>query len=162
MFSWLPPSAIGAETMIKATLCYIVKNGRILLIRKKQGFGAGKLNAPGGKINDGESFEACVARELKEEIGITPLRPQLLAEIEFFNDNTLQWHVYVFRSSSYTGSPKETAEAKPHWFDVDKIPYDEMWADDKIWLPLFLQGKSLKARFYFENDWKDMVGYEID
>lgn len=147
--------------MLSATLCYIIKNGKILLIRKKHGFGAGKLNAPGGKINDGESLEACVARELREEIGVTPHNPRLLAEIEFFNDNALQWHVYVFKSSDYSGLLKETAEAKPQWFALDEIPYDEMWADDKFWLPLFLQDKKLKARFYFDSNWQRMVRYEI-
>lgn len=148
--------------MTKATLCYIVKDGKILLIRKKQGFGAGKLNAPGGKINDGESLEQSVVRELNEEIGITPCEPKLLAEIEFFNDNALQWHVFVFKSASYAGELKETAEAKPQWFPLNEIPYDEMWDDDKIWLPLFLQGKKIKARFYFRNDWKEMVNYNIE
>ena len=149
------------KMVTKATLCYIVKNGKILLIRKKQGFGAGKLNAPGGKINDGESLKECIVRELIEEMGVTPHKPELLAEIEFFNDNVPEWHVYVFRSNDYSGTPKETEEAKPQWFSLEEIPYDEMWADDKVWLPLFLEGKRLKARFYFENDWKNMANYEI-
>lgn len=82
----------------KATLCYIVRGGKILLIRKKQGFGAGKWNAPGGKINDGESLEQCVARELNEEIGIAPRGPKLLADIEFLIKRNSRSHAKVVQS----------------------------------------------------------------
>lgn len=146
----------------KATLCFIVRDGRILLIKKKRGFGAGKWNAPGGKLEDGETLESAVCRELKEEIGIVPKEPQLLAEIEFFNDDSFEWHVYAFRSADFSGTLKETAEAKPQWFSVDEIPYDGMWIDDRHWLPLFLEGKRLRARFYFKNEWKDIEHYNIE
>ena len=43
---------------------------RILLGRKKRGFGANKYNGFGGKINAGESFRQCAVRELYEESGI--------------------------------------------------------------------------------------------
>ena len=141
--------------------CYIIKDGKILLIRKKRGFGEGKLNAPGGKVEKDEELEDAVKRELQEEIGITPMKPRLLAEIEFFNDGKMEWHVYVFRSDSYTGELIETEEAMPHWFSVEKIPYDEMWADDRHWLPLFLQEKRIRAKFHFKNDWKEIEKYSI-
>ena len=148
--------------VIKATLCYIVQNGRILLIRKKRGFGAGKMNAPGGKIEDGESPAAAAARELEEEIGIRPQQLQLLAEIDFHNDGVHEMHVYVFRSRAFEGTLRETEEADPKWFPVSDIPYDEMWPDDRIWLPLFLQGRKIKGTFHFRNGWKEMTEHEIE
>ena len=51
---------------ILATLMFVVQKGRILLIRKKRGIGAGKVNGPGGKFEPGEDALACVMREVTE------------------------------------------------------------------------------------------------
>ena len=49
----------------------------------------------------------------------------------------------------------------PRWFDTTEIPYEEMWTDDKYWLPLFLEGKKFKGRFLFdEND--QVLNYELE
>ena len=44
----------------------IDEQNRILLGRKKRGFGANKYNGFGGKLDDGESFRECAIRELYE------------------------------------------------------------------------------------------------
>ena len=56
---------------LRATLLFLVKDGQVLLIRKKRGLGAGKINGPGGKIDPGETPEQCAVRETQEELGIT-------------------------------------------------------------------------------------------
>ena len=53
---------------ILATLMFVVQKGRILLIRKKRGIGAGKVNGPGGKFEPGETALQCVLREVREEL----------------------------------------------------------------------------------------------
>ena len=40
---------------VRATLLFVIQEGRILLIHKKRGFGRGKINGPGGKIESGET-----------------------------------------------------------------------------------------------------------
>ena len=35
----------------RAALCFVVTGGRVLLIRKKRGLGAGKVNGPGGRLD---------------------------------------------------------------------------------------------------------------
>ena len=57
-----------------ATLVFVIRDGKILLIDKKTGFGKGKVNGPGGKIEKDESPEACAVRECQEELGITVAR----------------------------------------------------------------------------------------
>ena len=54
------------------TLCHIVDvaHQRILLGRKKRGFGEGKYNGFGGKIEEGESARDAVVREIREEAGL--------------------------------------------------------------------------------------------
>jgi hypothetical protein len=57
--------------------------------------------------------------------------------------------VHVFLTTVFTGSPVETEEMRPEWFSVDAIPYDQMWADDKFWLPAVLAGKNVAGTFWF-------------
>ena len=58
-----------------ATLLFVVRNGEILLMRKKRGLGAGKINGPGGRIEAGESSLDAAVRETREELGIVPISP---------------------------------------------------------------------------------------
>src|SRR3989338_652098 len=83
-----------AIEMKNAVLCFIVKNGKTLLIRKKRGFGQGKLIAPGGRIESGETPEDAAVREFEEETGIRVKNPEKIAEIEFYFDGKKEWLVH--------------------------------------------------------------------
>lgn len=129
----------------QVTLCYIRKEGQLLLIRKKRGIGAGKINGPGGKVDDGETPLAAAIRETREETGVTPVRPELRGELWFRFPHGLTHHCLVFLAEDYEGMPGETDEAVPVWFPVEELPYGEMWADDQEWLPLLLAGKRFRG-----------------
>ena len=142
-----------------ATLVYIVKDDRVLLIRKKRGLGAGKINAPGGRLDEGETILECAVREVKEELCIEPLDLQYIGENLFQFVDGYSLHAHVFISSDFTGVPTETDEAIPLWFHVDKMPYDEMWEDDRLWVPLILARTRFRARYIFDGD--RMIDYEL-
>lgn len=135
-----------------ATLVFVVQDSRILLIRKKRGLGAGKINAPGGRLEPGETPLEAAVREVQEELCITPL------ELTYSGENLFQFvdgysiHVHVFKAGDYEGEPTETDEASPIWTPVDKIPYEEMWEDDKLWVPLVLDGTRFFGRYLFDDD----------
>ena len=93
----------------RAVLCFIVRAGRILLIHKKRGLGAGKINGPGGRIENGETPLAAVIRETEEEIGVTPVRPEPVGELSFQFADGFGIHVTVFIASEYEGELRETA-----------------------------------------------------
>jgi 8-oxo-dGTP diphosphatase len=135
-----------------ATLVFVVRDGRILLIRKKRGLGAGKINGPGGRCEPGEAPETCAVREVQEELGVTPSGLRLCGENRFQFLDGYSIHVYVYVADDCTGEPIETDEAIPHWVDLDAIPYDEMWQDDPLWLPLVLDGRRFDGRFIFDGD----------
>jgi 8-oxo-dGTP diphosphatase len=143
----------------QATLLFVVRDGEILLIRKKRGLGAGKINGPGGRIDPGELPVAGAIREAQEEVGITPVSPTEKGQLSFQFVDGYSIHVHVFQSGAFTGEPHETDEAIPLWFPLTSIPYDEMWADDRIWLPLMLEGRPCSGRFIFDGD--AMLDYQL-
>ena len=136
----------------RATLLFVIRDGEILLIRKKRGLGAGKINGPGGKLEVGESPRQAAVREVQEEVGVTPRGVVQRGELSFQFVDGYGIHVYVFAADGCTGKVIETDEAVPLWTPTSQIPYDEMWVDDEIWLPWLLAGKRFSGRFLFDGD----------
>ncbi len=136
----------------RATLLFVIRDGHILLIDKKRGLGAGKVNGPGGRIDPGESPEECAVREVQEELHVTPTGIRPCGELLFQFVDGYSIHGYVFRADGCDGTAKETHEAKPLWTPLDQIPYQSMWADDRIWFPHMLNGRTFTGRFLFDGD----------
>ena len=137
---------------VRATLLFVVRDGRILLIRKKRGLGAGKINGPGGKLDPRETPLAGAIREVEEEIGVTPTGVEQRGQILFQFTDGLALQGFVFRASGCEGRPRETDEALPFWTPVDRIPSAEMWADDAFWMPWLLAGRKFSGRALFDGD----------
>ena len=151
------------STLKQATLLFLIKDKEILLAMKKRGFGVGRLNGVGGKPEGDESIEQTAIRECQEEICVTPKNIKQVAVLDFyFPDSKSDWNqrVFVYFCTKWQGDPKETDEMKPSWFNVKDIPYDEMWQDDKYWLPKVINGNYVKAKFNF-NDNDGVLDYEI-
>ena len=136
----------------RATLLFILRDREVLLIHKKTGFGCGKINAPGGRIEPGESPRDAAIREVQEEVCVTPTGVEECGELFFQFQDGFSIYGVVFRADGFVGEPAETDEARPAWFPRDQIPYDRMWADDRHWLPLLLRGAPFTARFLFAGE----------
>jgi 8-oxo-dGTP diphosphatase len=136
----------------RATLLFVIRHGQILLMHKKRGLGAGKINGPGGRLDAGESPLQGAVREVQEELAVTPTGVQQCGELAFQFVDGLSIFVYVFTATDCNGEPQETAEAIPLWTPCGAIPYDKMWADDRLWFPLMLAGKQFQGRMLFDGD----------
>lgn len=146
------------------TLLLIIKNDKILLAQKKRGFGVGKYNGVGGKLEAGETIEHCMVRETQEEIGVTPTDYTKRAVITFSNiENGERFNIimHVYTAKDYFGTITESEEMRPEWFDVDKAPFEQMFPDDRIWLPVLLGGANFEAYFKFDENF-GVLSYRID
>ncbi|HSH55992.1 MAG TPA: 8-oxo-dGTP diphosphatase [Candidatus Limnocylindrales bacterium] len=144
------------------TLLLIVRGDKILLAMKKRGFGAGRWNGIGGKVEQDETIEQALVRESIEEIGVKPLQYTKVAVHDFaFPEGTTDMQVHTFVTTNWEGEPVETEEMAPRWFKHTDIPYDDMWQDDVVWLPLVLRGRKLHTRFMFDAD-EAMTAAQID
>jgi len=142
-----------------ATLVFVFRDNEILLINKKTGLGKGKVNAPGGKVDPGETPEAAAVRECQEELLIKVSNLEYCGEHRFQFVDGYSIHVWVYRTRDFEGEPTETREAQPLWTRIDRIPFAAMWEDDQYWLPMLIRGDRFQTRFIFDGD--RMVDYEI-
>ena len=136
-------------------LCYLINDkNQVLLIMKKKGFGQGKWNGPGGKVKKNETPEQSAIREVEEETGYKPNNLQPLGYNEFIwpEDSENNQRCYIFLSKVFIGTLTETEECLPQWWDIDKIPVDQMWEDDQYWLKDVLLEKQTKYRFFFDKN----------
>ena len=109
----------------------------------------------------GESVSEAAARELEEESELRSPKLDKRGVLTFhYDDKPKPLEVHVFRVSEYEGVPAETEEMRPEWFAFDQIPFKKMWADDALWYPLFLSGKTFEGEFYFENT-HDLKRHEL-
>ena len=136
----------------RATLCFVIRKGEILLIKKKRGLGAGKINGPGGRIELGESARDAAIRETQEELGIIPVNVKEQGELHFQFQDGYSLHCVVFVASDCIGEAIETEEAVPIWTPLDQIPFHKMWADDIHWLPGMIAGKYFRGFFHFDQE----------
>ena len=151
------------QPLRQATLCFLVKDEKVLLAMKKIGFAAGKWNGAGGKPKEGDkNIKATAKRETFEETQVIPRKLKKVAILNFFFPNRNDWNqqVIVFLTHDWLGEPNETEEMAPKWFNINEIPYGQMWEDDKLWLPKVLNGNIVEGDFLFDENQK-MLEYDV-
>lgn len=149
---------------ILAIVCHILKGQKLLLQKKSKGlFGADKWNGVGGKIKQNETPEETVKREVFEETGLKIMNIQSHGTLNFYfgDRKELDWIVHVFSTKSFEGKPRPSEEGVLRWFAFKEIPYDEMWQDDRHWLPLLLRGNRFEGNFYFDQEGKELLDFNL-
>ena len=139
---------------LEYTLAFILEKDRILLGKKKRGFGAGHWNGFGGKIKPPETVEEAL---------IVPKNFKKIAEMTFHfkaNNFTLK-KVHVFVADSFSGEIKESEEMMPKWFLINEVPFDKMWEDDIHWFPIMFAGEKFTGSFVFDKIGGSLVEHDI-
>jgi 8-oxo-dGTP diphosphatase / 2-hydroxy-dATP diphosphatase len=133
------------------TLGMVCGDGKILLGMKKRGFGEGRWNGFGGKVEEGETIEEGARRELQEEVGIEATTLEKVGVIDFtFENDPKELEVHIFKISDFSGTPEESEEMRPEWFPYANIPFEQMWPADVTWLPLLFEGKLFRGMIRFD------------
>jgi len=147
---------------VKAVLCFLLRDGEVLLIRKRKGFGAGKINGVGGRVEPGERPEEAAVREVFEEVGVRVRSLEPAGTLEFYSaDSEPDWLIHVFLSRDFEGEPRESEEASPRWYRLGELPFEEMWEDDRVWLRYALSGKRVEGRFWYDREYSRLLKWEL-
>ncbi len=137
----------------EAVISYLIKGDKVLLIHKKKGLGAGKVNAPGGHIEEGETPLEAAVRETREEVGLESRNLRFAGELHFHFLDGLRLKGTVYTGREFDGVPTESDEALPFWCPIGAIPWDKMWEDDIHWLPEALKEDAcFIGHFIFDGD----------
>lgn len=146
--------------MKSTCVCLITRNAagatELLLGLKKRGFGEGRIVAPGGHLDPGETAEQACVREVAEEVALGVEQADLVTAggVLFRFPAKPEWdlHVAVFRTELFQGEPAESDELVPAWYPVEDLPWDGMWPDARHWLPRVLSGETIQAEITLGED----------
>lgn len=156
------PSGPGVPPLQRTTLLFACRPGEILLGMKRRGLGMGLWNGAGGKLAPGETHREAAIRETHEEFGIVPSAVTPIGVLRFHfqaSATKAAWdqECVVFVTDTWSGEPHETEEMAPRWFANAAIPFDQMWADDRIWFPIMFAGDEFFGDIDFAAD-ESMLG----
>lgn len=161
------------KVLMNATLCFLIKENRVLLAMKADKIGKDCWNGYGGGIDEGESPIQSTVRELREEAGVIAFEGNMkkVAIVDFHNTKSdgrrFVCRVHVYLVKKWSGEPQETKEMlMPTWFEVNNLPFNQMMPADKAWLPYALSGKKIMAEAHLgpfqKTLLKDVVIHKIN
>jgi 8-oxo-dGTP diphosphatase len=138
-----------------ATLVYVRQGGRTLMVhrtKKPNDMHAGKWNGLGGKLEPGETPEACAVREVREESGLTITAPALRGLLTFplFSQGE-DWLAFVFVARRFEGALIDSPEGRLAWIDDALLLDLPLWPGDRIFLPWLDRPELFSARFDYHD-----------
>ena len=127
--------------MILSTLCYIEKDNQVLMLhRTKKSIdpNGGKWIGVGGKLEQNESPDECIIREVYEETGLH-IQPQLRGILTFILPKWENEITFLYTSNNFEGILKECNEGQLQWIEKNKVLNLKLWEGDKYFLPKLLE-----------------------
>ncbi|MCI5774527.1 MAG: 8-oxo-dGTP diphosphatase [Erysipelotrichaceae bacterium] len=146
------------------TLCYIINKDEVLFLlrnKKTNDLNANKYIGVGGKVENGESCEEGIIREIYEETGLTATKVKLQGIITFILPKWEDELCFVYTCEDYQGKIQPCDEGELVWVKKQDIDQLTLWEGDRIFLPyLFDDNKFFVIKLvYDQNDnlvsWKE-------
>lgn len=150
------------------TLCYLERDGRYLILhrtKKEHDENGDKWIGVGGKFEYGESPEECALREVKEETGLTMLKPLFRGLITFVSDEWGVEYMHLFTCKEFSGELIECNEGDLVWLPKEELLKKKMWAGDRLFLKALEERNdffTLKLRYQGEDLVEARFGTETD
>lgn len=149
--------------MKNTTLCYIEKENCYLMlhrIKKENDENKDKWIGVGGKLEEGESPEECVLREVKEETGLTLKKYQYRGFITFVSNQWGTEYMHLFTATEYEGEIKECEEGNLEWVSKAQIEQLNLWEGDKIFFQLLEENIGFfSLKLCYDND--KLISHEV-
>ncbi len=140
--------------MKMTTLCYIEKEGKYLMlhrVKKHHDINAGKWIGVGGHVENGETPEECLLREVKEETGLMLTAYRLRGLVTFLSDACEPELMCVFTADAFDGELIECDEGELAWVEKSDVLALPTWEGDRVFLERLLSGDerffSIKLRY---------------
>jgi len=110
------------DEMTEVAVGILRKNGKILICqRKKGGRYELKWEFPGGKLENGETTEQCLRRELREELTIEIHSiERIQIQVAYYDDGGMFNVAYCFLSG-FEGEPQNIVFEQIRWVTVDEL-----------------------------------------
>lgn len=120
--------------MVHVTAGILADGERVLICQRRAGSGFPlKWEFPGGKVEDGETPETCLRRELREELAIEAEVGPEIYRTEYRYPNGFAVRLLFFRILRYTGTPTNRAFERIEWVPcADLTGYDFLEADREL------------------------------
>ena len=128
--------------MHNSTLCYLVKDGKVLMlhrVKKKNDINHDKWIGIGGKFEPEEAPEECILREAKEETGLTLTSWRCRGVVTFLQEGGEGEYMYLFTADDFTGELIECDEGDLQWVSMAFLDALPTWEGDRIFLNLLWQ-----------------------
>lgn len=110
------------SVLVEVTAAVIFRNGRVLIAkRRKEDRQGGKWEFPGGKIRPGETPEACLRRELSEELGIDALVGESVGTWDHRYDHG-SIRLLVYRVRDFSGTARALSHEEIRWVGPEELP----------------------------------------
>ena len=115
----------------KVAAAVIEKYGKVLVARRRPGLVAGGLwEFPGGKVEEGEDVEKCLARELEEELGVSARVGEFLCSVPFVGSSA-SFELVVHRAELLSEAFRLTDHDDVRWLEPAEMDENSFSKPDR-------------------------------
>ena len=139
-----------------STLCYIQRDNCYLMlhrVKKQHDVNEGKWIGVGGKLEENESPEECIAREVREETGLALIHPRMRGLLTFISPGWDSEIIFLYTSEAEGEMITDCNEGNLKWVPLEDVPKLNLWLGDRVFLDMLLKTERFfSIKFVYDGD----------